>query len=95
MTAALIGKIVKEEEVKLKLDLPESLHEELLIYTHYVGGKESDIPEVVRKMITYVLDKESKGKQGKNYIQFKDDFKKNMKQNSTIQKIEEDAEQVG
>lgn len=74
MVAALIGKIEKEEDVKLKLEIPKSLYENILIYTHYVGGNEEDISVVIRKMAEYVIERESKGVQGKKFKEFKQKF---------------------
>lgn len=88
MTAALIGTIRKEDTVKVRLDLPKSLYEELVLYANYSGGCEGDIPEVSQRMIEYVLDRENKGSQGKKYKEFKQQFSKKSKENISENQIE-------
>lgn len=72
--AAVLTYFNKEEEVRIKVDIKKSLHDELIMYTKYLGGDEDDISETIIKSIQYVLDRESKGKQGKKYKEFKDKF---------------------
>lgn len=74
MTAALIGSIKKEEIVKVKVDIPKSVYEEIEIYTAYIGGQQEDVPEVIKRMAEYVLERESSGSQGKKYKEFKQKF---------------------
>lgn len=88
MTAALIGTIKKEDTVKVRLDLPKSLYDELIIYSNYSGGCEEDIPEVSKRMIEYVIERESKGTQGKKYKEFKQQYLKRNKENISSNQAE-------
>jgi hypothetical protein len=75
MTSALIGNITKEKLEKIKVEIPESLAQELKLYTLYCGGTEDDIGEVVERMIRYVLDRENSGKQGKLFGEWKNSYR--------------------
>lgn len=95
MAAALIEGFKKEEEVTVKVKLPKSLFEEVTIYTLYLNGEEGDEPETIRKMIGYVLDRETKGKQGKEYKTFKEKLLINAKQIEEEIVIEKTGENIG